>query len=362
MGIFTASKMAATPLPNGDRSTAGARAQRQSTDLRPRLRGVPHGMKKESRYASAIFDTDLGLRKVPRQKLALRPSASMIKKARQGLLSEFFRSGQIIRASDLNSMVDPKSAMLSLTDSVEMETDHLSDEAERMPESERTLENLFYLCVEKDELPSYHFWRNKEDPDPISAQEPIYWDRVFRSKAMLETETTALAEYEQARKQGSKELSAKSTDIPGVGNEWMGDGKHYRDNSPKRISQLQSQNLGNAAKDVSWRPQGALANFPYYNRDQRNLQVSGQFGPQPGDPEWEKVESAWERRLVEHGRKKIMLDLESDHPEQYRELIHGKKSSMVKPARGDDEYDRQYNEVLNTTVPTVAFKLTQQHP
>lgn len=283
-------------------------------DLRPRVRGVHNGMKKVPQYASALFPTNLGLRKVPRQKSALRPGASMIKNARQGLLLEFFRSGQIIRASDLGSMVDPKSAVLSLTDSVEMETDHLSGEAERIPENERTLENLFYICVEKDELPSYHFWRDKEDPDPLPAQD---WNHAYRSNTVLEKETTAPAEYEQARKK--------------------------------------------ATKDASWRPQGVLASFPYYKRNQRNLQVSGQLGPLPGNPEWEKVESAWEQRLDKYGLERIMRDLKSDHPEQYRELIHGKKSSVVKPARGDDEYDHQYNKILKTMVPTVAFKLTQQN-
>ena len=130
-----------------------------------------------------FFNTKLGLRRVPRQKTALRPDASMINNARRGVMSKFLRSGIIIRASELDPMVDPETAIISLTDSVEMETDHLLDDEEQIPESEKTLKNLFYISVKPDELPSYHFWRGKDDPDPINVHGPIDWDEVFRNDA-----------------------------------------------------------------------------------------------------------------------------------------------------------------------------------
>lgn len=363
MSHFKQSVTAGTSITDGDRSTPGAKALYRSTDLRPRLRGIPRDTSKELDSSSDTFRTNLGLRKVPRQMIALRPDASMIQNARQGVMSKFLRSGVIIRASDLDFMVNPKTAIISLTNSVEMETDHLSVEEEQMPESERTLENLFYICVRGDELPSYHFWRGKDDPDPINVHRPIDWEGGFQSKATTEVEHATPAEYERARKRNHEKPAAtlKPKHTSSEINEWTESGKYHRDNIPKRNSQLRSQTSGKGADNARWRPQGALINIPYKSSDQRNVQVSGQFGPQPGDPEWEEVESAWEQRLIERGLKETLQDLERSHPERHRELTYGKKSSMVKPVRGDDDERNQFNQVLKTTVPTVAFKLTQQH-
>lgn len=360
MSNFNQSGTAATSLSNGDHSTAGTKARFRGTDLRPRLRGAPRGTTKGLNPISSSFHTRLGLRKVPRQKFALRPDAPMIKNARQGVMSNFLRSSIIIRASDLDSMVNPKTAIISLTDAVEMETDHLSDEKERMPESERSLENLFYICVQGDELPSYHFWRGKDDPDPINVHRPIDRTRVFHSNAIAEMKP---ADDEQARKQRHSEPAAPSKPMhtSNVKNDLTKGGSYYRDNNPKRDSQLRSQTAGKAANDAQWQPKGALLHIPYKGSDQRNAEGAGRFGPQPGDPEWEEVEMNWESRLNTDGLKQILRELEIFNPERYRELTHGKKLPMVKPARGQDIYDYQFNQVLKATVPTVAFKLTQQH-
>ena len=183
MSSFSQAEKAATSLPHDDRSTAGSGVQHRSPNLRPRLRGNSRDTRKRLIPVSLSFPTKIGSRKVPRQSLAARPDATMIRNARRGIMSKFFRSGIIIRASDLGSMVDPKTAIISLTDAIEMQTDHLSDEEDSMPVRERTLENLFYICVQGDELPSYHFWRGKDDPDPINVHRPIDWHGMFHSNA-----------------------------------------------------------------------------------------------------------------------------------------------------------------------------------
>ncbi len=354
--------MATTSLPNGHGNMTGSKAQYRRNDLRPRLRHAPRGTGMDPQ-PTTTFNTNIGLRKLPQRISALRPNAPMIKEARHGVLSGFLRDGQIILASYLGSIVDPKTAILTLTDSVEMETDHLSDDEERMPESERSLENLFYICVKDDELPSYHFWRSKTDPDPFKVQKKVNRDRDFNHEPRLEAETGAFVEYEQAERRQYDEpaVATKSVHVSSVRNDWSGGGKYYREKNPKRNSQFQSENLGKAAKEAQWRPQGALFNIAYHTSDQRNLLGSGQFGPQPGDPEWEKVESGWEQRLVDNGLEQTMRDIERDDPQKYRELTKGTTSSIIKPSRGDDVYGRMFNEVAKTMVPTVAFKLTQQH-
>lgn len=199
--------------------------------------------------------------------------------------------------------------------------------------------------------------------DPINIHRPIDWGGGFQSKANTGIEHATPAKYEQARKREHDKPAAtlKPEHTSGEIKEWTEGGKYYRDKIFKRNSQLRSQTLGKGADNAQWQPQGASFDISYNGRDQRNVEVSGQFGPQPGDPEWEEVESAWEQRLLDRGLKEILQDLERSHPERHRELTYGKKSSTVKPVRGDNDETNQLNRVLKTTVPTVAFKLTEQH-
>lgn len=185
MSNFNQQKTAARLFPRGDQSkiTAGLKVQHRSPDLRPRLRGNAGGTRKELNPVSSSFPTTIGLRRIPRRLTAARPDAAMIRNARRGIMSKFLCAGRIIRASDLGSMADPNSAIISLTDKIEMETDHLSDEEDPMPEREKSLENLYYICVQEDELPSYHFWRGKGDPDPINVHRPIDWYGIVYSDA-----------------------------------------------------------------------------------------------------------------------------------------------------------------------------------
>lgn len=186
MSSFNQQEMVARPSLHSDRGTrtAGSKVQHRSPDLRPRLRGNSRGTRKELNPVS--YPTNIGLRKIPRRISATRPDAATIRNARRGVMSKFLQYGKIIRASDLGNMVDPKSAIISLTNTIEMQTDHLSDEEDSMPESERNLGNLFYICVQGDELPSYHFWRGKDDPDPINVHRPIDWHGIIHGNTVAE--------------------------------------------------------------------------------------------------------------------------------------------------------------------------------
>ena len=138
-------------------------------------------------------------------------------------------------------------------------------------------------------------------------------------------------------------------------------GKNNQMNSPKRG--LRSQKLGAAEPTIKpgWRHEGYLLNIPYSSSDQRSRDASGKPHPQPGDKEWEDIESAWEQKLEERGFKTVMEEIRTQSPDKYRELQFRARPESAQLAHGEDEYSRQYNEVLEASIPTVAFLLTQQH-
>lgn len=325
-------------------------------DLKPRMKVPRDGITKEP---PMYYSTRVGSRRVPRRRYPLRPSPDMIQNARRGKMSKFFRSGKIIRASDFERMVDLRTAKLNLAVDIELETDHLSEEDEQMPESQRTKENLFYISMKDDELPSYHFWRADVDPDPIDTRRDIDWNQILdRSPAVQE----ALASLNREIAQRKTDTRAYPKPTSTVQNSWTkaGDGEMYRATNPKRDSFLRSQNLAKVDTEFQWRPEGTLLGIPFNSSNQRATEDIGQFGPQPGDPDWEKVEADWEQKLETLGIDVILKGYLRDHPDKFSALRYAAMSSRVRPARGDDQYARQFNDVLKTAIPTVAFKLTQQ--
>lgn len=287
-------------------------------------------------------------------------------------MPKFFPSGQIIRASALGSMVNPRTAKISLSDSREMYVSLLLNKGYPTHTAEKVLRNLFFVCVEADELPSYKFWRDQADPNPvINLHEPIDerfhkatdWFKVLGNKQKTAAGPGTDGAYEQAREREEEDGSpapSELTHTPGLTNKWMEGGKYYRENNPKRNSYLSSQQLGETIKNELLHARGALLTIPYNSADRGKAQGYGQFGPQPGDPEWEVLERELERDLTLHGLETVLHRLERSHPERYRELTRGKKPSKVKPSRENDGYDVQFNRIQKVTIPTVAFKLTQQ--
>lgn len=305
------------------------------------------------------FSTRIGLRRVPRRRYSLRPSPEMIQNARRGTMSKFLQSGKIIRASAFEPMVDMQTAKLNLTDDIELETDHLSEEDEQFPESQRKKENLSYISVKDDELPSYHFWKAQVGSDPIDTYRGFDWNQILRkSQAVQEV----LADLNRRIAQRKTETGVNPKSIPTVHNAWTkaGDGELYRETNPKRDSHLRSRNLAKSDTECQWRPEGALLGIPFNSSNQRNTEDFGQCGPQPGDPDWESFEAVWEQKLETLGIERVLREYLSSNPDKFSALRYGTMSSRVRPAQGDDQYARQFNDILKTAAPTVAFKLTQQ--
>lgn len=163
----------------------------------------------------ASFRTPVGERRVPREKDPRKPSYEMIKDARQGILSGFLRSGIILRASDFIGIVNPKTAVITLNDLYDFETRRLVaiiDQPAVQPESsaivplkrtaddEKTLRNLFFISLNPDELPSFHFWTKSGDVDPVTAGESIDWDKFFDKNPPSPATTAKIAMLEYKRK------------------------------------------------------------------------------------------------------------------------------------------------------------------
>ena len=144
------------------------------------------------------FNTLVGERRVPRERDPKKPSYEMIQGARQGKLLGWFRSGIIFRASDLVGMVNPKTAIITLNNIYDFETRYLttiSNEpiapppmssmisfkktADKGADDEKTLRNLFFISLNQDELPSFHFWTKSGETDPVEAGQPSDWGKYF---------------------------------------------------------------------------------------------------------------------------------------------------------------------------------------
>ena len=108
-------------------------------------------------------------------------------------------------------------------------------------------------------------------------------------------------------------------------------------------------------------PQGNLFRNLNHDSDQRNIEKAERSNPLPGDPEWGQIERIWEQGLKERGLDGVMRVIAKDYPERYRELKHGINFSKTRPAGGEDVHAPQPNPKFNTAIPTIAFKLTEQH-
>lgn len=108
-------------------------------------------------------------------------------------------------------------------------------------------------------------------------------------------------------------------------------------------------------------PQGNLFRNLDHDSDQRNTEKAERSNPQPGHPEWNRIERIWEQKLKERGLDVVMRVIAKDFPERYRELKHGINFSKTRPAGGEDVHAHQPNPNFNTAIPTVALKLTEQH-
>lgn len=188
------------------------------------------------------FNTLVGERRVPREKDPKKPSYEMIQEARQGKLLGWLRSGIIFRASDFVGMVNPKTAVITLNDIYDFETRYLttiSNEpiasppmssmisfkktADKGADDEKTLRNLYFISLNRDELPSFHFWTKPGETDPVEAGQLFDWGKYFEPNppspatiakiAVLENERT-----EKVRHGAEEQHNIRGKQPPGFQN------------------------------------------------------------------------------------------------------------------------------------------------
>lgn len=167
-----------------------------------------------------FFDTPLGGRRVPRDKDPKKPNYEMIKDPRKGILSGFLRSGKLFRASDFVGIVNPKTAIITLHGIYDFETRYLAATdnqpipqpplssmvpfkkvTDKGADDEKNLRNLFFITLAHDELPSFHFWTKPGDLDPVTAGNPIDWDKHFDENPPSPATTAKITMLENERKE-----------------------------------------------------------------------------------------------------------------------------------------------------------------
>lgn len=306
------------------------------------------------------FRTEFGPKRVPRRRYPLSPSPEMIRNARQGILSNFLRTGEFLSALDFGDMVvDPQTARLELDETYYFETMHLSGEEEQMDQDQKTMAKLFYVAVNDDELPSYHFWQAEGDVNPMEAPMDFDWGDYFSRNApntrFATLENNVLRQRREQNEAGGHAVTGNDNNV--VRNAWTPGGQLYRRSNPKRGLRASTVEV----IEPAWDKQGTIAGVPYNSSRQGTVDNSRQNGPQPGDEEWETIEAGLEEQLTQKGFRRFMADYKRQSPEAYEALKYGPKSSKVRPVSGDDLDTMLFNDVLKTGVPTVAFKLTQQH-
>ena len=216
-----------------------------------------------------------------------------------------------------------------------------------MGDDQKTAANLFYISLNDDELPSYHFWQAEGDVNPMEAPLNFDWDDYFsKNPPNTRFETFENDVLRQRREQNEAQRHAAT-----------GDDKNYNRVNPKRGFRASTVE----AVEPTWEPRGTIAGIPYNSSGQRTVDDSRQNGPQPGDDEWETIEAGLEEQLTQKGFRRFMIDYKRQSPQRYEALKYGPKSPMVRPVFGDDPDTNLFNDILKTGVPTVAFKLTQQH-
>lgn len=310
------------------------------------------------------FQTKLGLRIFPRERgerNPLRPTSDMIQKARKGHLTKFLRQGDIIRADEFGGVVDPITAQLQVSKDLNHQTECLSSEDADMADELKTEENLYFITVSKDELPSYHFWKRDADPDPLEAGKPIDWDAKFVNLRSVQD----LKQDEDLGRSSSNDTEGAPAESVAV-NDWMPGQSLHQDFNPKRgvrptgeTSTLEVNYASKAAR--GWTGQERISNRVWSTSSNGLAEGARQSGCLPDDSEWEAAEREWEINLQEcDSLEAFLAQYKIQEPEKYAELTRQPTSQDTAPVPGGVAGTRSNNARLTTAVPTVAFKLTQQ--
>lgn len=168
--------------------------------LRPSLvRRIKAGRKITQDDPPSVFQTPGEWMRWPRHAQPPMPTADMVSEIRSGKLSRFFPFGRIIRGADWREIVDPQIARISLDETYEYDSCHLSIQRDAVPGIAKKLSNLFYTAINGDELPSYHFWLSPGDRDPIDPQRVVsYGDSLDNSPPEQVDPTSTETDTEQS--------------------------------------------------------------------------------------------------------------------------------------------------------------------
>ena len=132
----------------------------------------PHlkpGLLATSNVIPNTFDTKFGKLVVPRQKNPPSLAPGTARDARCGSLTGYLRSGTIICASDFIGDVAATTGKMSLEEKYDYQTRPLSAFDVEITEDQKSLRSLFYIAVNENELPNFHFWIVPEEVDPVEA-------------------------------------------------------------------------------------------------------------------------------------------------------------------------------------------------
>ncbi|KAI9795449.1 MAG: hypothetical protein M1835_005783 [Candelina submexicana] len=344
--LFSLSPTAQNSPPTPSNAISGSGFRGRKFGLKPSPRASRNGIIKRESY-----DTYRGRLRVPTRLQAQRPTSKLIKSARRGKLEGFLGNGEIIPAEEFEQTVNPVTAEIFLDRDVLFETDHLSDDDESMDETLRDSSNLYYIAVNRGELPTYHFWRKNDEEDPMK-----HLNSTESAKSFAEAVPDAATDVINTTNSGkfAKITNAGKTlpDSGTVGYTWTPGNQKY---NPKRSY------YPNPQRDIQWGNGGTLAGQAFQTINNGVVEGSRQMGPQPGDDVWERAEAEWERQLRQFGLSAVLEQYKENQPANYKELTNGAMlSPMLKPRRGTDDNTAKLNAVLKTSIPTVAFRLTQQ--
>lgn len=121
------------------------------------------GRKFDNALAPLHFDTAIGKLRISRKSDPPLLSTDIVDLARRGILSKSLESGSTIRAPDLAPAVDAITTKIFLNDTYEWRTRPISLHANTSLEPNLDIRDLIFVFINKDELPSYHFWINHGD-------------------------------------------------------------------------------------------------------------------------------------------------------------------------------------------------------
>ncbi|KAI9713710.1 MAG: hypothetical protein M1812_006548 [Candelaria pacifica] len=344
--LFSLSPTAQAFPPSPSQATSGNGRHNRKFGLKPYPKAAHDEIIKQKSY-----NTRRGRLHVPNRPHARRPASDLIESARRGELKGFLANGEIIPAGEFQETVNPVTAEILVDPEVCFETDHLSDDDESMDEDLRDSSNLYYIAVNSGELPTYHFWRKHGEEDPMEHSKPTDWGKVsVGTLPDMDAEAPMTEEFGNSFKNfdTGKLIQDPTTlrydPMPGV--------QKY---NPKRSY------YPDPRKEIQWENGDTLAGKAFQTINSGIAEGSRQHGPQPGDEVWERAETEWECRLHQLGLATVLEQYKKTQPTKYRELTSGANSSpLLKPEPGRDDKSVKLNAVLKTSIPTVAFKLTQQ--